>query len=161
MTDDRTVRTSAPELLDVPESATAAIRRRVAPEEMRDFFDRSFRALPEVVAGQGVTIAGPAFCLYREEAAAALDVEVGFPVDRPVRPERDVMAGCLPAGRVARIVYSGGFEGLAAAWENLRSWIVEQRLTPGPLWWEVYRTRPTPDMDPAQLRTELNWPVMP
>lgn len=27
--------------------------------------------------------------------------------------------------------------------------------------WEVYVTEPSPDMDPADLRTELNWPVAP
>jgi hypothetical protein len=25
--------------------------------------------------------------------------------------------------------------------------------------WEVYLTEPSPEMDPADLRTELNWPV--
>ncbi|MBF6468344.1 GyrI-like domain-containing protein [Nocardia beijingensis] len=108
-----------------------------------------------------MTIAGPVFCLYRVESAAASDLEVGFPVDRAVRPERDVTAGCLPAGRVARTVPAGGFDALSAAWENLRSWIAEQELTPGALRWEVYLTRPAPEMDPAELRTELNWPVLP
>jgi effector-binding domain-containing protein len=25
--------------------------------------------------------------------------------------------------------------------------------------WEVYLTEPSPDMDPAELRTELFWPL--
>ncbi|MGQ4618680.1 GyrI-like domain-containing protein [Nocardia sp. R7R-8] len=160
MTDDLAAASTAdPELLDVPEVTTAVVRDRVAAAGLRDFFDRSFRILPEVVAGQGATIEGPAFCVYRTDSDAALELEVGFAVDRSLRPERDVRTGCLPAGRVARIVHAGGFEGLAAAWERLRSWIDGQGLTAGPLRWEVYLIRPTPDMDPAELRTELNWPV--
>jgi effector-binding domain-containing protein len=27
------------------------------------------------------------------------------------------------------------------------------------MWWEVYVTEPSPDMDPDELRTELNAPV--
>ncbi|WP_039798094.1 GyrI-like domain-containing protein [Nocardia araoensis] len=160
MTDDVAAASTAdPELLDVPEVTTAVVRDRVAAAGLRDFFDRSFRILPEVIAGQGAAIEGPAFCVYRKDSDAALDLEVGFAVDRCLRPERDVEAGCLPAGRVARIVHAGGFDGLAAAWERLESWIVGQGLTAGPLRWEVYLTRPAPDMDPAELRTELNWPV--
>ncbi|MBF6191687.1 GyrI-like domain-containing protein [Nocardia sp. CDC186] len=148
-----------PEFVDVPEVTTAVVRDRVAPARLRDFFDRSFRILPEIVAGQGAKIEGPAFCVYREESEAALDLEVGFAVDRGLRAERDVRAGRLPAGRVARVVHAGGFDGLAAAWENLRSWIDQQGLAVGPLRWEVYLSRPAPDLDPAELRTELNWPV--
>ncbi|MEV6255849.1 MULTISPECIES: GyrI-like domain-containing protein [unclassified Nocardia] len=160
MTDDLAAASTAdPELLDVPEVTTAVIRDRVPPAGLRDFFDRSFRILPEVVAGQGATIEGPAFCVYRAESDATLDLEVGFAVDRGLRPERDVRAGCLPAGRVARIVHAGGFDGLAAAWEHLRAWIDEQGLAAEPLRWEVYLTKPAPDMDPTDLRTELNWPV--
>lgn len=159
MTDDPAASTADPELLDVPEVTAAVIRDRVTPAELRDFFDRSFRILPEIVAGQGARIEGPAFCVYREESDAALDLEVGFAVDRGLRAERGVRAGCLPAGRVARIVHAGGFDGLAAAWADLRSWIEGQGLAAGPLRWEVYSTRPAPDMDPAELRTELNWPV--
>ncbi|MFI2283388.1 GyrI-like domain-containing protein [Nocardia beijingensis] len=159
MTDDLAAASTAePELLDVAEVTTAVIRDRVAPADLRDFFDRSFRLLPEILAGQGARIEGPAFCVYRE-VDGALDLEVGFAVDRSPRAEREVRAGCLPAGRVARIVHAGGFDGLAASWEHLRSWIAEQGFAVGPLRWEVYLTRPAPDMDPAELRTELNWPV--
>ena len=41
--------------------------------------------------------------------------------------------------------------------ERLAAWMGEQGLTPGPVLWEVYVTEPSPDMDPADLRSELNW----
>jgi effector-binding domain-containing protein len=42
---------------------------------------------------------------------------------------------------------------------GLRGWIEAQGLRAGETFWEVYLTQPTPDMDPGELRTELNWPV--
>ena len=35
------------------------------------------------------------------------------------------------------------------------AWVDEQGLTPAGPMWEVYVTDPTPEMDPASLRTDL------
>jgi len=68
-----------------------------------------------------------------------------------------VHPGSLPAGRVARLVHVGGYDGLGESWGRLGAWIAEQNLAPGTVIWEVYVTEPNPDMDPADLRTELYW----
>ncbi|MCU1644200.1 MAG: transcription activator, effector binding [Nocardia sp.] len=146
-----------PDLLEVVEVPTAVVRGTVPVSGLRDFFDTSFRVLPEVVAAQGAAIGGPAFGLYRGVSGESIDLEVGFAVDRAVQPERGVSAGCLPAGRVARVVHVGNFDGLSDAWDRLQVWIGEQGGVAGPVRWEVYHTQPTPDMDPSGLRTELNW----
>ena len=61
-----------------------------------------------------------------------------------------------PAASLA-LVHLGSYDKLVASWERLGAWMGEQGLTPGPLLWEVYVTEPSPDMDPADLRSELNW----
>lgn len=146
-----------PRLVDAEAMTTAAVRDVVAMADMRDFFDGSFTTLGDVLANQHLTPVSPPYGLYRGMPAETVDVEVGFPVDRPVEPERGVQAGSLPAGRVARVVHHGSFEELAAAWGRLGAWIAQQGLVPGAELWEVYLTEPTPGMDPADLRTELNW----
>ncbi|MET9490568.1 GyrI-like domain-containing protein [Nocardia sp. NPDC006630] len=148
---------AGPGLVDVAEVTTAVVRGTVPPFGLRDFFDTSFRVLPEVVAAQGVAIGGPAFGLYRGVSGESIDLEVGFAVDKAVQPERGVTAGRLPAGRVARVVHAGNFDGLNDTWDRLQAWIGEQGGVAGPVRWEVYHTQPTPDMDPSDLRTELNW----
>ncbi len=151
---------SEPEIVVLEETTTAVIRAVVPMVELRGFFDRSFTTLFRVVAAQGVTPAGAAFGLYRGEPADPVDLEVGFATDRPVRPDGEVEPGSLPAGRVARLIHEGGFDGLGSSWQKLQSWIVEQGLIPGGVLWEVYLVEPSPDMDPTDLRTELNWPVV-
>ncbi len=142
------------------EPATTAVIRRVVPmDRLPEFFDGSFGALAAAVSAQGAGVAGPAFALYHGLPTDTVDLEVGFPTQRAVRADGDVVASALPGGRVARAVYAGSFDGLGAAWGRLRSWIDDQGLKAGETFWEVYLTQPTPDMDPADLRTELNWPV--
>lgn len=146
--------------LTICEQATTAVVRGVLPAgELPNFFDNSFRVLPETISAQGVAIVSPAFGFYHRPPGATVDLEVGFVTDSAVQADGDVIASSLPGGRVAHAVHFGAFDGLGSSWAALRSWIVEQGLTPGPAMWEVYVTEPAPDMDPRELRTELNWPV--
>ena len=146
-----------PEVVEFGGATTAVIRAVVAMDGLVAFFDRSFSSLATAIAEQGVAITGPAFALYHGPPTDQIDLEVGFPTDRAVEPAGDVVAGTLPAGRVARLVHLGSYDRLVASWERLGSWMGEHGLTPGPLLWEVYVTEPSPDMDPAELRSELNW----
>jgi effector-binding domain-containing protein len=146
-----------PELVTAEPATTAVVRGRIALTEIRDFFDRSFSVLGPAIGAQGATATGPAFGLYRGTPDGTLDLEVGFPTDRAVESDGPVEAGVLPGGRVARLVHAGSFEGLAGSWQRLGDWIAEQGLAPSETYWEVYVTEPSPEMDPATLRTELNW----
>lgn len=150
---------SGPEFADVEEAVTAVVRGVVPVAGLRDFFDTSFRALGAAVGRQQVAVTGPAFGLYREPPRETADLEVGFVTDRPVLPEGDVVAASLPAGRVARLVHHGSFDGLGGSWGRLEAFVREQGLRPGPLMWEFYVTEPRPGMDPRDLRTELNLTV--
>jgi effector-binding domain-containing protein len=151
--------TGEPELVSAEPVTTAVVRGVVPVAALREFFDVSFRDLARTTADQGVALLGPAFALYRGPFGDTVDLEVGFPVDRPVRSDGHVVAGRLPGGPVARTTHSGSFDGLGDAWARLAAWVREQGRTPSPERWESYVTQPSPDMDPRDLRTELFWPV--
>jgi effector-binding domain-containing protein len=148
-----------PEIATAEAVTTAAVRRTVAMSEMADFYDTAFRELTETLAAQGVRPTGPAFGLYHGAPAETADVEAGFATDRAVEPAGAVIASSLPGGRVARVVHHGAYDALGESWGRLHAWVVEQGLQPGDVMWEVYVTEPSPDIDPAELRTELNLAV--
>ncbi|MEV0108033.1 GyrI-like domain-containing protein [Nocardia sp. NPDC050799] len=152
-------RTAEPELLEIAETITAMVGGRVAPAQTISFFDTSFGILPPAIAAQKAVITGPALSCWGDASAEATELEVGFPVDRRISPDGDVVPGVLPAGEVARVVHYGAFDALGVTWNRLHGWIMEQGLVPGADRWEVYLTEPNPQMDPADLRTELNWSV--
>jgi effector-binding domain-containing protein len=148
-----------PTVVTVEPVRTAVIRGEVPMDGLPGFYDASFGTLAAVVGEQDAGVTGPAFGLYHRLPTDTVDLEVGFPTQRAVEPSGDVHASSLPGGRVARVVHAGSFDGLVGAWERLQGWIAAQGLTAGESFWEVYLTEPSPDMDPADLRTELNWPV--
>jgi effector-binding domain-containing protein len=146
-----------PEVVDQPAVRTAVIAATITPDEIVAFFDRSYGRIAEVLAGQGVAATGPAFARYHGPPGERIDLEVGFPVAAAIAPDGDVVPGELPTGRTARLVHAGGFDGLGGSWERLQGWIEAEGLRASGDLWEVYVTEPSPDMDPAELRTELNW----
>ena len=148
-----------PEVVTTEPQVTAVIAGVIPAAEIRSFYDSAFSTIPGVLASQGVSIVGAPFGRYNGPPGATFDLEVGFPVDAEVKPEADVRASTLPGGKVARLVHAGGFEGLGDSWGRLGTWIGEQDLIPSRVFWEVYLTEPTPDTDPADLRTELDWLV--
>ena len=149
-----------PELVEVDPATTAVIPAVVTFAGLRDFFDQAFRTLPPAIIGQGRAITGAAFCLYHGIPAETFDLEAGFVVDGKITPSGDVRPGSLPGGRVARLIHVGSYDGLGGSWERLHTWVAANGLTRGDSWWETYVTEPTPDTDPATLRTELNLQVL-
>ena len=149
-----------PVVVTVDPAITAVVRGTVSLDEIRDFFDQSFSVLGEVLTNQQVSITGAAFSRYQGEVEEEpIDLEVGFPTDRPIDADGSAEAGELPGGRVARLVHAGSFDGLGDSWQRLAEWIGAADLVPGDDRWEVYLTEPSPEMDPNELRTELNWTI--
>lgn len=148
-----------PGVVDLPAATTAVIGGTIPMSELAAFFDRAFSTLAAVVGEQQIAIVGPAFAYYLAPPTDTAELEVGFPTDRPVEPSGDVRPSSLPEGRVARVVHHGGYDGLGAAWAGLGAWAGEHGHAPGAGFWEVYVTEPSPDMDPADLRTELYLPL--
>ena len=148
-----------PTVVTAYEQTTAVMHGAMPVTEMVNFFDRSFRRIPEVVGEQGVEIVGPAFARFHQPPTDTVDLEVGFATATPITDVGEVVAGSLPGGRVARLVHHGPYEQLGSSWARLQSWLYDNGITPGDAMWELYVTEPSPDMDPNDLRTELNWLV--
>jgi effector-binding domain-containing protein len=149
---------SEPQLDELDEQATAVIRGRVPMEQLADFFDRSFGQLAATISAQGIEIAGPAFALYQAPPSDVADIEVGFPVAGTVTDDGDVVASSLPGGPAATLVHAGSYDTLGASWQRLFEWATDAFFEPAGPVWEVYVTEPSPDMDPADLRTMLYLP---
>ena len=147
------------EVAEIAGTPTAVIRGIVPMTELAEFFDRSFSTITSVMSAQAVTITGPAFARYHGSPTDTADLEVGFPTSERIEPTDGVEVGELPGGRVARLVHHGSYDQLGSSWEQLARWMREQGLGAADSFWEVYVTEPSPDMDPADLRTELIWPL--
>ncbi|MGD8214537.1 GyrI-like domain-containing protein [Aestuariimicrobium sp. Y1814] len=148
-----------PAIITADPQHTAVVRGTVPMDRIREFYDKAFPAAYEAAAAQGIGVQG-AFGHYLSMPAETVDLEVGFVTDAVVAAAGEVVPGELPGGELAHASYVGAYDGLGGAWQELFGWISEQGRQVGPSMWEVYVTDPTPETDPATLRTDLFWPLV-
>ena len=149
MTDPRVV-TTEPLVL-------AAIRETVAMSDIHIFFDRGFGELMQVLGAQGAAPTGPGLAIYWGMPTTTVDLSVAFPTADRIAPSGRVAPTDLPARRAVELVHEGGYDTLHQTHGRLQEWLEAQGLVHGDVMWESYLTQPTPDADPADMRTRVTW----
>jgi len=148
-----------PAVTTTTEQPTAVIHLTIPRSEIQKEMGPAHQELFSTLAAQGITPTGPWFSHHFRMDPATFDFEVGVPVSAPVKPAGRVAGSRLPAARIARTVYRGGYEGLGEAWGEFETWIKGAGLKPAKELWEVYAAGPESGSDPATYRTELNRPL--
>jgi effector-binding domain-containing protein len=149
-----------PEIVQTESQPAAIIRLTVPRSEMQAVMGSGIGEVIAAVIAQGIGPAGPVFSHHHRMVPDMWDFEIGVPVSGPVTPVGRVVAGELPAAKVARTVYHGDYEGLGDGWGELAAWITAEGLTVAPNFWECYLTNPDTTPDPADWQTELNKPML-
>lgn len=148
-----------PQIDDSAPVVTAVIRLTIPKDRIQQEMGPAIQELMAAVASQGIGPAGPLYSHHFRIDPAVWDFEVGVPVTRAVQPTGRVVPGSLPAARVARTIYQGGYEGLGGAWGAFGAWVKTSGHTPAQNMWERYVKGPESGPDPATWRTELVQPL--
>jgi effector-binding domain-containing protein len=147
---------SPPELSAIAAQMTAQIHLTIPRDAMREMIGPAIQEVFAAVQNQGLIPTGAWFTHHLRRPTETFDFKVCVPVSAPLQPVGRVAAGQLPAAaRAASTVYSGPYEGLAAAWPQLFAWVAAQGLTPAGDLLEVYLTGPAASADPADWQTQL------
>ncbi|HEY8034263.1 MAG TPA: GyrI-like domain-containing protein [Methylobacter sp.] len=148
-----------PQLIQTEEQLTAVIHLTVPRAEISNVMGPAIAEIMSAIAAQGAAITGPCFSYHQKRPTDIFDFEVGFPVSQPITPTGRVKMNKLPAVKVVRTIYQGGYEGLGAAWCEFCKWIEAEGLNVQESLWECYLTDPDSNPDPDTWRTELNRPL--
>lgn len=148
-----------PELIQTSEQLTAVIHLTVPRAEITHVMGPAIAEVLSAIAGQGITPIGPCFSYHLQRPSDIFDFEVGFPVNSSVTPNGRVKMSRLPAAKIVRTTYYGGYEGLGEAWGEFCAWIENNGFSAQDSLWECYTSGPESNPDPTQWRTELNRPL--
>lgn len=151
---------SPPVVITVPAQAAAIIALDIPMAEMQRAFAEGCQELYGTLAAQGLAPAGPLYAYHHRRPNQTFHFDLSVPINGTVAATGRVQPSLRPAGRVARTVYSGPYEGLAGAWGDFMAWIAEQGLQTTPQLWEAYVLGPMESSDVADWRTELTWPLL-
>jgi effector-binding domain-containing protein len=123
---------TGPKLEERSEQPYVAIRTQAAMHELPSVIPQLHGKVRAWLEERGIEPAGPPFIRYLViNMAGKLDIELGFPVKSVPEGADDgrVVAGTLPAGRYASLVYTGPYDGLTEANAALLDWGAERGLS--------------------------------
>src|SRR6476660_333834 len=112
-----------PQIVQTSVQKAAVIRLTIPRSEMMKVFSPSVGELIAALAVQGVEPVGAVFAHHLRMTPDTFDFELGVKVSSPAKATGRVKTGQLPAVKVARTVYSGGYEGLPSAWGEFDKWM--------------------------------------
>ena len=109
----------------------------------------------------GAAPAGPPFGQYHGAPTEDEEVDVEFcvPVSRPLSGAGRISGRLLPGGRVAYTLHCGAYDAVGPAYAALQRWIQEHGHECADAPREIYLVGPQKVTDPAELRTEIQWPI--
>lgn len=150
---------SATEIVTLPAQPTATIAIETPASAIRETMGAGLTELHATLAAQGVPQTGPWFTHHRRPPSDSFDFEIHLPIASSIAGTGRVQAGARPELKVARTVYSGGYEGLGAAWGQFLETLSAQGVKTTPDLWEVYAVGPESGPDATTYRTELIKPI--
>ena len=157
---------TSPKIVERGEQPYVAVKSVVSMKEIGAAAGKFLGEVFGWAAGRGLAPAGAPFFKYNViDMERGLEIEFGIPTAKPVTGDDRVLAGVLPAGRYASLVYRGPYEQLRDASAALLDWIKEQGLkmdvtesAEGDRFGcrlEIYLTDPAVEKDPQKWETEV------
>jgi effector-binding domain-containing protein len=139
----------------------AAIRATTTPSELGRQFEKWLPAVRRFLEERGLRVAGPSIARYHDYREDFVDVEAGYVIEAPGKPEKEdaISTGELPGGTVAVTWHVGPYDTISGAFDALHDWIHRQGKEEGAGPWEIYWTGPGDESDSSKWRTEIRWPV--
>lgn len=134
--------------------------QQVMLSQLRELFDSTFSAIGAAISRGELSPAGPALAIYHGDPRTVFDIEIGFPVQTPwagpvLSEDIAIELSEWPPGPMAALSHIGGYDSLHLSWERLMTAVGESGTGDPVVMGELYVTEPSPDADPATLRTDL------
>lgn len=144
-------------LLEQAEQPILSIRARSAVTGLPRLIGESYGRIAACLGKQGAQMSDVPLVIYHNMDMQDLDVEMAFPVARPLPGGDGVGASALPAGRSVCCMYLGPYTALEPVYAEMAAWLQAQGLTPLPLSYEYYYNGP--DCPEEMLLTKIVMPV--
>ena len=136
---------------------TAAVRRRISPEEVRSFVASVHGAVATHLQRIGVATTGFPYVRFHARGDS-LDVEAGWPVEGRVTPKDEVEPAMLPEGEVLVVWHRGDPNDLGPAFEAVEFACARDALEPTGAPWVIHHSA-LDETDHDAWLTELVQPV--
>jgi effector-binding domain-containing protein len=147
------------EIKHQPAQPTLSIRTRAAVGQLPQLFGQTYGAIMQYLGELGEQPVGMPFAAYYNMDMQDLDLEIGFPVSKPLPDRGEMKSGALPAGPIATTLHIGPYDAIGPAYEALTQFMQTNGYSPSGAAYEFYFSGP--DTPPAEIQTQVMFPLQP
>jgi effector-binding domain-containing protein len=140
------------EIFEIPETPTLSIRTHSPVAGLPLLIGQSYGAIMQYLEELGEAMGGEPFVIYHNLDMENLDIELGFPVLKPLPAKGDIRPSILPVGPAARTLFTGPYADMGPAYEELTKFIEEKGREATGIAMEYYLTGPETPLEKHQTR---------
>lgn len=142
------------EMVETQEQPTLVLKTVTSVSEMPKILGKAFMDIVTHIMELGEQPVGPAFVGYFNMDMERLELEIGFPVSKPLPGKGEIMAGHIPAGRQVTCMYKGPYMEMPPAYEAINQWIKDNGYKPTGTVYEHYYNSPD-EVPESELLTKI------
>lgn len=145
------------EIKNRPAMPVLSVRTRCPVTQLPQILGQTYAKIGAYLAKLGSQPVYAPFVAYYNMDMDDLDIEVGFPT-AALPGEGEILAGELPAGRALTATYTGPYDTMQSAYEDIEIWAKEHGVQRTGVVYEFYHNDPTVT-PPEELVTEIVFPL--
>jgi len=131
-----------------------SVRTKSAVQDLPQVLGKYYGAIAQYLGELGENPAGPPYVAYYNKDMQNLDIEIGFPVSKNLTGKEDIKMSEIPSGRFASCLYTGPYNEIEPAYNELTNWIEEKGYESTGVAYEIYLNDPS-QTPPEDLKTEI------
>jgi effector-binding domain-containing protein len=147
------------ELKEKPKQFTLVIKRKTSIGELPKIIGECYMQIGKYLGELGEQPSNAPFVAYFNMDMENLDLELGFPVNKPLPGKGDIVSGEIPAGAFVTSLYKGPYSDMKNLYEEMMKWMGENGYEMSGAAYEYYLNSPAEVKDESEYLTMVELPV--
>ena len=135
-----------------------SIRTKTSLENLPKLIGESYHKIMDYLNELGKQPADIPFTAYHNLDMQNMDVEMGFPVAKPLPGKGDIKASEIPPRKIVSYMYKGLYSGMEPVYNEIFKWINEKGYQPTGVYYEYYYNAPD-EVPESELLTRIVIPL--
>lgn len=135
-----------------------SIRTRSSVENLPNLIGECYGKIMQYMGEIGIEPADAPFVAYYNMDMKDLDLEIGFPIAKPVEGKGDIIKSEIPAGKYMFMMYKGPYAEMENPYNEMMEFMKKEGLKSKGVAYEFYFNSPA-DVPEDELLTKIVFPV--
>lgn len=146
------------EFLEAAVQPVISVRTRSAAENLPQVLGQAYGSIMHYLSEIGVDPVGAPFVGYFNMDMQDLDIEIGFPIPKPVTGNDELKPSEIPGGPQVSCMHIGPYSQCEPAYNALIEWIAANGHTATGISYEFYLNDPTTTLE-SELMMKIVFPL--